>query len=79
MTRPAITVYSRPGCHLCEMLIEELLPLVRDLAKVKVTNIDDDKALAEAYGLRVPVVEIDGREVCHFHLDRDAILKSLKA
>ena len=25
----AISVYSRQGCHLCEQLIEELLPLIR--------------------------------------------------
>jgi hypothetical protein len=25
-----IRVYSRPGCHLCELLIDELLPLIRD-------------------------------------------------
>ena len=28
-----IDVYSRQGCHLCEVLIEELLPLVRGTVK----------------------------------------------
>ena len=77
MNKPEFTVYSRPGCHLCEQLVEELLPLVRGRAEVTVRNIDEDPALAERHGARIPVVELKSREICHFRLDRDAILKSL--
>lgn len=77
MTKPGFTVYSRPGCHLCETLVEALLPLIRDRATVTVRNIDDDPALEAAYGARIPVVEFAGREICHYHLDRAAILDAL--
>ncbi len=72
-----LTVFSRPGCHLCEVLVEELLPLVRGRAQVTVVNIDDDPALTERYGLRIPVVSKGGQELCHYHLDADAVRGAL--
>ena len=77
MTAPQLTVYSRPGCHLCEELIEALIPLVRGRATIAVQNIDDSPSLATAYGTRIPVVELNGRELCRYHLDADAILAAL--
>ena len=77
MTAPELVVYSRPGCHLCEILIEELLPLVRGTASVSVRDIDDDPALVESYGLRIPVVVLGGREICQYELDRAAVLDAL--
>lgn len=77
MTAPQLIVYSRPGCHLCEDLIEELMPLVRGRATLEVRNIDDDPALAAEYGIRIPVVEVNGKALCQHVLDRDAILDAL--
>jgi predicted thioredoxin/glutaredoxin len=70
---PVIQIYSRPGCHLCEQLIEELAPLVRDRARIDILNIDDRPDWQEKYGTRVPVVEIDGSLVCEYRLDRVAL------
>ena len=74
---PEFTVFSRPGCHLCEVLIEELLPMLRGRAKLAVTNIDEDAALVEAYGARIPVVVFGEQELCHYHLDPAAIEQTL--
>ncbi len=71
-------VYSRAGCHLCECLIEELLPLVRDRWRVEVIDIDDDPELVRLYNDRVPVLEVDGRQICQYTLDRDAVRKILQ-
>ena len=73
MNLPLLTVYSRPGCHLCEKLIEDLLPLIRDRAELEVLNIDTRTDWAEAFGSLVPVVELNGRALCHYHLDRGAV------
>lgn len=72
-----LTVYSRHGCHLCELLVEELLPLARGRAQVEVVDVDTRDDWRERYGLRVPVVELDGRFVCEFHLDRAALARAL--
>ena len=58
-----VIVYSRQGCHLCELLIEQLLPLTRGSAIVEVIDVDRDAQLALAYGTRVPVVEVDGIQI----------------
>ena len=70
---PKIQVYSRPGCHLCEYLIEEILPLIRGRAELEVLNIDTQEDWQKEYGTRIPVVEIDGRFVCQYPLDREAV------
>lgn len=74
-----LTVYSRRGCHLCELLLEELEPLVRDRASIRVLDVDDRDEWREAYGDRVPVVCCDGDEICQYNLDRRAVLESIAA
>ena len=74
-TAGTIRVYSRTGCHLCEKLIEALLPLVRDRLQVEVLDIDTRADWLRRFDTRVPVVEYDGRIVCQYRLDRDAILE----
>ena len=74
---PQITVYSRPGCHLCEVLLESLLPRVRGRAAIDVIDIDSRPEYQEDYGLRIPVVELDGQFVCQYTLDTDALTAAL--
>ena len=69
----SLHVYSRRGCHLCEVLIEELVPLLRDRLRLEVHDIDSREDWRERYDSRVPVVEFDGRLVCQYTLDRDAV------
>ena len=40
---------------------------------IKVVDVDSDAALEARYGERVPVVEADGRELCHYFLDEAAV------
>ena len=72
-----LDVYSRRGCHLCEQLLEELLPQVRGRLDVAVHDIDTRDDWKAAYGTRIPVVEFDGETVCQYHLDRDALERIL--
>lgn len=77
LNKPEIHVYSRPGCHLCEELLEAMLPMVRDRASVEVRNVDERRDWQLDYGERIPVVEIDGRTVCQFRLDASALMLAL--
>lgn len=74
---PTLQVYSRPGCHLCEVLIEELLPLVRGALTVEVRDIESRPDWLAKYELRVPVVEYEDRLICRYSLDRGAISELL--
>jgi len=73
LSLPTIEVYSRPGCHLCEQLIEELMPRIRGCLQLQVHNIDTRADWSEAYGLLIPMVRFDNRQICHFSLDHAAI------
>ncbi len=79
MPLPTAVVFSRAGCHLCECLIEELLPLVRDRWRLDIVDIDSDERLLQQYGDRVPVLEFDGRLLCQYTLDRQAVLAALQS
>jgi hypothetical protein len=68
-----IRVYSRPGCHLCEKLVEELLPQVRGRLRVEVVDIDSRPDWKRKFGVRIPVVEFRGQSVCQFTLDTNAV------
>ena len=72
-----LDVFSRRGCHLCEQLIEELLPLARGRCKVVVHDIDTREDWRKEYDKAVPVVEYDGERVCQYHLDRHALTRIL--
>ena len=74
-----ILVYSRPGCHLCELLIDELLPLIRGRLELEVLDIESRPEWKLQYGVRIPVVEYAGETVCEHHLDTAAIRAILQA
>jgi len=72
-TATPLTVYSRQGCHLCEVLIERLLSQVRDRLEIEVIDIDGSEELRKVYGERVPVLEYGGRFICQYTLDEEAL------
>lgn len=72
-----IRVYSRQGCHLCELLIEELLQLLHRRHALEIRDIDSDTDWQRQFGERIPVVEIDGRVICEYRLDVAAVEKAL--
>ena len=75
----AVRVYSRLGCHLCECLIEELVPLLAARGELEVRDVDTNGDWLERFGKRVPVVTIDDHIVCEVRLDRPAVERALSA
>jgi hypothetical protein len=69
----SLRVYSRPGCHLCEKLVEELMPLVRGRLQVEVVDIDSSPEWQRRFAIRIPVLEFRGQMVCQYTLDVGAI------
>ena len=51
-----IHYYSREGCHLCEVMLEELLPLIRGRADIEMRDIDTVVEWREKYDIRIPVI-----------------------
>ena len=68
-----VRVYSRPGCHLCDELLTGLAPICASFeVTIDVVDISGSLALERDYGLSIPVVELDGRELCRHRLDAAA-------
>lgn len=72
-----LVVYSRRGCHLCELMLEELVPLCRDRATIRVLDVDTREDWRLAFGSRVPVLCNADREISVSRLDRTALLALL--
>ena len=65
-----VVLYSRPGCHLCDAA-RAVLESERERTPFSLQEIDvqDDVALERDYGIRIPVVEIDGVERFEYEVD----------
>jgi hypothetical protein len=70
-------VYSRRGCHLCEIMLEELEPLCRGRARIQVRDIDTREEWIKSFGKVVPVLYSGEEEICRFHLERQAVLDEM--
>ncbi len=53
---PECRLFGTVGCHLCEVAESVLMPLVEHGLLVELVDIAEDEHLAEAYGLRIPVL-----------------------
>jgi hypothetical protein len=68
---PALVLYVREGCHLCDSFAIELgLELDGGTEGIRIVDVDGDAGLAARYGLRVPVLEYGGVVVGEGRFDR---------
>ncbi len=80
MAAPEVILYSRNGCHLCEVVKESLQRLARRAAFTwREVDIDQDEELRQKYNDEVPVVFINGRKAFKYHMDEREFLKKLAA
>jgi hypothetical protein len=77
---PRVTLYTRPGCHLCES-VEQVIASVagQHPLELVVRNILDDPADFERYQHEIPVVCVNGREVARYRLDPAELIAALAA
>lgn len=75
--RPAVVVYTRAGCGLCRRA-EELVAREARRAEVRHVDVDTDPALAERYGVRVPVVVVDGTEVAELEVAAGHVRRAVR-
>jgi glutaredoxin len=74
MSTPTLTLYSRPGCHLCD---DARAALERVRARAPFTlnevDIDSDDSLLRRYLERIPVVALGDEEIFDFYVDEAAL------
>ncbi len=75
-----ITVYSAPDCHLCADAIGTLRALQAELGfELDERDITADEVLHRAYFERIPVVTLDGEEVCEYVVDEQILRERLES
>jgi len=77
--RPAVTLYTRKDCSLCEDAAALLRDLARDLHfDIDPVDIDAEPALRDRYNDIIPVIAINGRELARAPMDADALGETLR-
>jgi glutaredoxin len=73
-----VVVYSRKGCHLCEVVKESLTKLSRRGGFTwHEVDVDSDTELRRQFNDEVPVVFIDGRKAFKYRMDEREFLRRL--
>jgi glutaredoxin len=74
-----VTLYTRPGCHLCEDAKAAIAPLLREFgASLHEVNIDKDAVLEGRYGWDIPVIFIGARKAVKHRVDVELFRRQLE-
>jgi glutaredoxin len=75
-----LTVYSKPDCHLCADAMVALRRLQLELGfALEERDITGDEALHRAYFERIPVVAVDGEELCDYFVEESVVRERLES
>jgi glutaredoxin len=74
-----VVLYSRPGCHLCDVARDVLLSVRgRSPFDFEEVDIEHDDALELEFGIRIPVVAVDGEERFEVTIDEGELARILE-
>lgn len=74
-----VTLYGRPGCHLCEAAELDLRGMARELRiAIEIVNIEDDDAILAKYVFEIPVIVCRGREVAKGRIVAPVVREELR-
>jgi glutaredoxin len=75
-----VIVYSKPDCHLCSQAIAVLRDLQLELPfLLREHDITSDDRLHRAYFERIPVVALDGEELCEHFVSESLVRERLES
>ena len=75
-----VTVYSRTGCHLCEIAIDLIKSVKQENNfSLEIKLIDNNSELEKEYGEQVPVILIDEKVHDYWRVDLERFTKAVKA
>lgn len=75
-----ITLYTKPGCHLCEDVKADLLVLQMEIGfTFNECNIENEPELWERYQYLIPVVDIDPGPVLYAPIDAGELHSAIQA
>lgn len=72
-------MYARPGCGLCDEAREVIMAeRARTPFEYREVDIAGDDALELEYGIRIPVVLVDGRELFEIAVDAGRLAEAVR-
>jgi len=76
--RGEVVLYTRKGCHLCEVVKESLVKLRRHGSfELREIDVDSDAETRRLYTDEVPVVFINGRKAFKYRMNEQEFLRKL--
>jgi len=78
----ALTIYTRPGCHLCQEMKVIVERVVRDThaqARIEEIDIAKDADLEARYATEIPVLLVNGRKAAKYRVTEEELRRRLKA
>ncbi|HEU4657651.1 MAG TPA: glutaredoxin family protein [Capillimicrobium sp.] len=77
---PRVTLYGRPGCHLCDDARTVVLRAARRVPfELVEIDIESDDELLKRYLERIPVVAVGGEELFDYFVDEETLVSALSS
>ena len=75
-----LTIYSKPGCHLCDEMKSLVHRIIAELSNdhaidLEEIDISSDYALLDRYRLEIPVLLIDGIKVAKYRVSEEELTR----
>ena len=80
LSMKTVTVYSRSGCHLCEIAIDRINSVINDYKfTLDIVLIDQNSELEKEFGEQVPVILIDNKIHDYWRVDLERFTTAIKS
>jgi thiol-disulfide isomerase/thioredoxin len=76
-----LTLYSRPGCHLCDEMkavVQRASRAVDASIIVEEIDISTDPELEARYGLEIPVLFVEGKKAAKYRVTEEELARLLR-
>jgi len=77
-----LTIYTRPGCHLCQEMKVTVERVVRDThaqARIEEIDIANDADLEARYALEIPVLLVNGKKAAKYRVTEEGLRRIFEA
>jgi glutaredoxin len=78
----ALTLYTRPGCHLCDDMKATIQRVVRaspDPIAIEEIDISSDPELERRYGEEIPVLLVEGKKAAKYRITEGELTRILRS
>ena len=77
--KPHVTLYTKPGCHLCEEARQEMIAAgIEDEYTFEEVNIEEDAQIYDRYRFEIPVITIDGHKAFKYRLSAEDFKRRIR-